>query len=75
MLIDLVVNHTSNEHPWFKEARKYLKSKYRDPAIVFGGSLPGEELLGDDVGLQSQMIGRNQTRFRWSRGSEPGSSA
>jgi D-arabinose 1-dehydrogenase-like Zn-dependent alcohol dehydrogenase len=22
VLIDLVVNHTSNEHPWFKEARK-----------------------------------------------------
>ena len=30
MLIDLVVNHTSNEHPWFKEARKDPKSKYRD---------------------------------------------
>src|SRR3954462_8310476 len=30
VLIDLVVNHTSNEHPWFKEARKDPKSKYRD---------------------------------------------
>jgi maltose alpha-D-glucosyltransferase / alpha-amylase len=26
----LVVNHTSNEHPWFKEARKDPNSKYRD---------------------------------------------
>ena len=30
VLIDLVVNHTSNQHPWFKEARKDPKSKYRD---------------------------------------------
>jgi maltose alpha-D-glucosyltransferase / alpha-amylase len=30
VLIDLVVNHTSNEHPWFKEARKDPESKYRD---------------------------------------------
>src|ERR1700745_4153875 len=29
VMIDLVVNHTSNEHPWFKEARKYPNSKYR----------------------------------------------
>jgi len=30
VLIDLVVNHTSNQHPWFKEARKDPTSKYRD---------------------------------------------
>jgi maltose alpha-D-glucosyltransferase/alpha-amylase len=30
VLIDLVVNHTSNQHPWFQEARKDSKSKYRD---------------------------------------------
>jgi len=30
VLIDLVVNHTSNEHPWFKEARRDPHSKYRD---------------------------------------------
>ena len=30
VLIDLVVNHTSNEHEWFKEARKDPNSKYRD---------------------------------------------
>jgi maltose alpha-D-glucosyltransferase/alpha-amylase len=30
VLIDLVVNHTSDAHPWFKEARKDPNSKYRD---------------------------------------------
>ncbi len=30
VLIDLVVNHTSDQHPWFKEARRDPHSKYRD---------------------------------------------
>lgn len=30
VIIDLVVNHTSDQHPWFQEARKKEKSRYRD---------------------------------------------
>jgi maltose alpha-D-glucosyltransferase/alpha-amylase len=30
VLIDLVINHTSDQHPWFKEARHDPDSKYRD---------------------------------------------
>jgi maltose alpha-D-glucosyltransferase / alpha-amylase len=30
VVIDLVVNHTSNEHPWFQEARRDPNSKRRD---------------------------------------------
>jgi trehalose synthase len=30
VIIDLVVNHTSNQHPWFRSARAGKKSRYRD---------------------------------------------
>jgi maltose alpha-D-glucosyltransferase/alpha-amylase len=30
VIIDLVVNHTSNEHAWFQEARRDPNSRYRD---------------------------------------------
>jgi maltose alpha-D-glucosyltransferase / alpha-amylase len=30
VLIDLVVNHTSDQHPWFQDARRDPDSKYRD---------------------------------------------
>ncbi len=30
VLIDLVVNHTSDQHPWFQEARRDPNSRYRD---------------------------------------------
>jgi maltose alpha-D-glucosyltransferase / alpha-amylase len=30
VMIDLVVNHTSDQHPWFQEARRDPESKYRD---------------------------------------------
>jgi maltose alpha-D-glucosyltransferase/alpha-amylase len=30
VIADLVVNHTSDQHPWFKEARSSTKSRHRD---------------------------------------------
>jgi len=30
VLIELVINHTSDQHPWFQEARRSKKSKKRD---------------------------------------------
>lgn len=46
IIMDLVVNHTSDEHPWFIEARKSQKNKYRDYYIWRNasddGSLPND---------------------------------
>lgn len=30
VVIDLVLNHTSDQHPWFKEAKRDVNSPYRD---------------------------------------------
>jgi len=30
VIVDLVINHTSDQHPWFRDARSNPRSKYRD---------------------------------------------
>jgi glycosidase len=30
VIIDFIINHTSNEHPWFLESRKGINNPYRD---------------------------------------------
>ncbi|WP_163538496.1 alpha,alpha-phosphotrehalase [Gracilibacillus sp. YIM 98692] len=37
IIMDIVVNHTSTEHHWFKEARKSVDNPYRDYYIWKGG--------------------------------------
>ncbi|HWK09644.1 MAG TPA: alpha-amylase family protein [Vicinamibacterales bacterium] len=39
VIVDLVVNHTSNEHPWFKAARRDPESPYR-PYYVWSKKRP-----------------------------------
>jgi maltose alpha-D-glucosyltransferase/alpha-amylase len=47
VIADLVVNHTSNEHPWFKEARRGPESPFHD-FYVWRDEKP-EEKPGDIV--------------------------
>jgi trehalose synthase len=47
VIADLVVNHTSNEHPWFKEARRGRDSRFHD-FYVWRDDKP-EEKPGDIV--------------------------
>jgi maltose alpha-D-glucosyltransferase/alpha-amylase len=53
VLIDLAVNHTSDQHPWFKQARQDARSPYRDwyiwakqkpPRADVGMAFPGVQL-------------------------------
>ena len=42
VIIDLVLNHSSSEHPWFKEAKEYLKN-HSDLETLYaenGGAIP-----------------------------------
>ena len=41
VIIDLVVNHTSDRHPWFKDARSSRRAKYRD-FFVWADTPPDE---------------------------------
>ncbi len=45
VLIDLVVNHTSDQHPWFQSARSDPNSKYRD-WYVWSDKLPANHADG-----------------------------
>ncbi len=38
IIMDLVLNHTSDEHPWFKEARKSRENPYHDYYVWRDGS-------------------------------------
>ena len=43
VLMDLVVNHTSDEHAWFKESRKSRDNPYRDYYIWRDGTGPDKK--------------------------------
>ena len=43
LIMDLVVNHTSNEHPWFKDAISSKDSPYRDYYIIRKGRKNGKK--------------------------------
>ena len=45
VIMDMVVNHTSIEHPWFKEALSSADSPYRDYYIFAKGKKEGDKLL------------------------------
>ncbi len=47
VIIDTVLNHTSSEHPWFKEATTYLKSNPDLETIYDESGKPDEKLLAE----------------------------
>lgn len=78
LIMDLVVNHTSDEHPWFVEARKSRHNPYRDYYIwrpgkegaepnnwisFFGGSAWEYDAATDEYYLH--LFTRKQPDLNW----------
>lgn len=78
VMIDLVINHTSDEHPWFTQALAQPQSKYRDyyifkPAIndappnnwrsIFGGS--AWEKVAGEACYYLHTFHRKQPDLNW----------
>ena len=65
IIIDLVVNHTSNEHPWFKQACSDPSSKYRD-WYVWSDKKPKDANSGMVFpGVQKSTWSYERTARRW----------
>lgn len=57
LILDLVINHTSVEHPWFREARKSKDNPYRD----FYLWRPGKD--GREPSNWASLVGGSAWRF------------
>jgi maltose alpha-D-glucosyltransferase/alpha-amylase len=65
VLIDLVVNHTSNEHPWFQDARRDPNSKYRD-WYIWSDKRPASANKGMVFpGVQKSTWSRDPVAKKW----------
>ena len=57
VIADLVVNHTSDQHPWFQAARADRESPYRD-YYVWQDEVPGERAAGPGLSRRrGQQLG------------------
>ena len=76
IILDLVINHTSDEHPWFQEAIRDKNSPYRDYYIfkegieppnnwrsIFGGSV-WEKLPNEDT-YYLHVFDKKQPDLNW----------
>ena len=63
VIIDLVVNHTSDQHPWFKDARRSKDSPYRD-WYVWSDKRPANANTG--------MVFPGVQKSTWTRDKEAG---
>jgi oligo-1,6-glucosidase len=59
LIMDLVVNHTSDEHPWFVQARKSKENPYRDYYIWRPGHEPNNwrSFFGGSVWTYDELTG------------------
>jgi maltose alpha-D-glucosyltransferase/alpha-amylase len=65
VIMDLVINHTSNEHPWFQDARSNPKSRYRDWYVWADHKPPGAEKGVVFPGVQETTWTRDPVAKAW----------
>jgi len=65
VIMDLVVNHTSDRHPWFQEARRDPKSKYRDWYIWSDKKPPNANKGMVFPGVQKSTWSHDKTARAW----------
>ncbi len=80
LIMDLVVNHTSSEHPWFQEAIKDKNSPYRDYYIIKKGRKNGKkppnnwsgffgegawQRIGDSEDYYLRLFAKGQPDLNW----------
>jgi maltose alpha-D-glucosyltransferase/alpha-amylase len=65
VLIDLVVNHTSDQHHWFQEARRDPNSKYRDWYIWSKKKPPASDKGVVFPGVQKSTWTRDPVAKEW----------
>ena len=66
VIMDMVINHTSTEHPWFKEAVSSPDSPYRDYYIIRKGKKEKGSLFEDPSRPDCRFTYRNRRwRFIW----------
>ncbi len=56
VILDLVVNHTSNEHPWFIDAKSGLEAEYRDYYNFIDSPRAGYTALPDGSCYESRFV-------------------
>lgn len=60
LIMDLVINHTSDEHPWFVEARSSKDNPYRDYYIWHEGNDGMNQTIGSPFSMV--LLGSLMTR-------------
>lgn len=68
LVMDLVINHSSDEHPWFVESRKNKENPYRDYYIWHAGvegNPPNNwgSFLGEVLGIMMRLQGNTTFTF------------
>lgn len=56
VIIDLIINHTSNQHPWFIEASSDKNSKYRDYYVWADKDSIEDQLAKKEISFDSDNI-------------------